>query len=113
MPDSAHSSFWLEQAKSNAELHEAKGKRWEDEVLECVAEGRGRAAGLNCVCVYVCARACVQGRVTTEFSTCWECRLRSMQCSVDFGYQLFVVAPKKTMENLDRVGRSQDLPDAH
>jgi len=24
------------------------------ELLECVAEGRGRAAGLNCVCVCVC-----------------------------------------------------------
>jgi hypothetical protein len=40
------------------EPHETKkGKRWEVELLECVAEGRGRASGLNCVCVCVCVRA--------------------------------------------------------
>jgi hypothetical protein len=35
----------------------------------------------------------------------------SIQCNVEFGYQLNICSGTK--ENLDRVGRSQDLPDAH
>jgi hypothetical protein len=35
----------------------------------------------------------------------------SMQCNVEFGYQLSICSGTK--ENLDRVGRSQDLPDAN
>jgi hypothetical protein len=37
--------------------------------------------------------------------------MRSMQCYVEFGYQLSIRSGTK--ENLDRVGRSQDLPDAN
>jgi hypothetical protein len=37
--------------------------------------------------------------------------MRSMQCKVEFGYQLSICSG--TTENLDRVGRSQDLPDAN
>jgi hypothetical protein len=37
--------------------------------------------------------------------------MRSMQCNVEFGYQLSICSG--TTENLDRVGRSQDLPDAN
>jgi hypothetical protein len=35
----------------------------------------------------------------------------SMQCNVEFGCQLSICSGTK--ENLDRVGRSQDLPDAN
>jgi hypothetical protein len=41
----------------------------------------------------------------------WEGCMRSMQCNVEFGYQLSICSGTK--ENLDRVGRSQDLPDAN
>jgi hypothetical protein len=34
----------------------------------------------------------------------------SMQCNVEFGYQLSICSG--TTENLDRVGRSQDLPNS-
>jgi hypothetical protein len=34
----------------------------------------------------------------------------SMKCNVEFA---FALGPRKTTENLDRVGRSQDLPDAN
>jgi hypothetical protein len=37
--------------------------------------------------------------------------MRSMQCNVEFGYQLSICSG--TTGNLDRVGRSQDLPDAN
>jgi hypothetical protein len=37
--------------------------------------------------------------------------MRSMQCNVEFGYQLSICSGTK--ENLDRVGPSQDLPDAN
>jgi hypothetical protein len=37
-----------------------------------------------------------------------------LQCNVKFGYQLSIaLGPKKTMENLNRVGQSHDLPDAN
>jgi hypothetical protein len=40
--------------------------------------------------------------------------MRSMQCNVEFGTNsAFALGPRKTTENLDRVGRSQDLPDAN
>jgi hypothetical protein len=38
----------------------------------------------------------------------WEGCMGSMQCNVEFGYQLSICSGTK--ENLDRVGRSQDLP---
>jgi hypothetical protein len=41
----------------------------------------------------------------------WEGCMRSMQCNVEFGYQLSICSGTK--ENLDRVGRSHDLPDAN
>jgi hypothetical protein len=38
----------------------------------------------------------------------------SMQCNVEFEYQLSICSgTKETTENLDRIGRSQDLPDAN
>jgi hypothetical protein len=38
----------------------------------------------------------------------------SMQCNVEFGYKLSIFSgTKETMENVDRVGQSQDLPDAN
>jgi hypothetical protein len=38
----------------------------------------------------------------------------SMQCNMEFGYQLSIYSgTKKTTKYLDRVGRSQDLPDAN
>jgi hypothetical protein len=37
--------------------------------------------------------------------------MRSMQCNVEFGYQLSICSGTK--ENLDRVGRSQGLPGAN
>jgi hypothetical protein len=37
--------------------------------------------------------------------------LGGLQCNVEFGYQLSICSG--TEENLDRVGRSQDLPDAN
>jgi hypothetical protein len=40
----------------------------------------------------------------------WEGCKGSMQCNVEFGYQLSICSGTK--ENLDRVGRSQDLPNA-
>jgi hypothetical protein len=44
----------------------------------------------------------------------WEHYMWSMQCNVDFGYQLvFAMGLRKTTENLDHVGRSQDLSDAN
>jgi hypothetical protein len=40
--------------------------------------------------------------------------MRSMQCNVEFGYQLSICSgTKETTKNLDRVGRPQDLPDAN
>jgi hypothetical protein len=36
--------------------------------------------------------------------------MESMQCSTN---SAFAQGPRKTTENLDRVGRSQDLPDAN
>ena len=41
--------------------------------------------------------------------------MRSMQYHVDFGYpnSAFVLAQRKITENLGRVDRSQDLPDAY
>jgi hypothetical protein len=41
----------------------------------------------------------------------WEGCMWSMQCNVEFGYQLCICF--WTMENLDLVGRSQGLPDAN
>jgi hypothetical protein len=41
----------------------------------------------------------------------WEGCTWSMQCNVEFGYQLSICSGTK--ENLDRVGQSQDLPDAN
>jgi hypothetical protein len=39
--------------------------------------------------------------------------MRGMQCNVEFGYQLsisaFALGPRKTTENRDRVGWSQDV----
>jgi hypothetical protein len=38
----------------------------------------------------------------------------SMQCNVEFGYQLSICSgTKENNGNLDRVGRSQDLPDTN
>jgi hypothetical protein len=38
----------------------------------------------------------------------------SMQCNVELGTNsAFALGPRKTTENLDQVGRSQDLPDAN
>jgi hypothetical protein len=40
--------------------------------------------------------------------------MRSMQCNVEFDTNsAFALGRRKTTENLDRVGRSQDLPDAN
>jgi hypothetical protein len=40
--------------------------------------------------------------------------MKSMQCNVEFGYQLSSCSgTKEDHGNLDRVGRSQDLPDAN
>jgi hypothetical protein len=40
--------------------------------------------------------------------------MRSTQCIVEFRYQLSICFwTRKTTENLDRVGWSQDLPDAN
>jgi hypothetical protein len=40
--------------------------------------------------------------------------VRSTQCNVKFGYQLSICSgTEEATENLDRVGRSQDLPDAN
>jgi hypothetical protein len=38
--------------------------------------------------------------------------MRSMQCNVGTN-SAFALGPRTTTENLDRVGRSQDLPDAN
>jgi hypothetical protein len=35
----------------------------------------------------------------------------SMQCNVEFGYQLSICCRNKENHNLDRVGRSQELPE--
>jgi hypothetical protein len=44
----------------------------------------------------------------------WEGCMGSMQCNVEFGYQLSICSgTKETTENLDRVGRSQDLQNAN
>jgi hypothetical protein len=40
----------------------------------------------------------------------WEGCMWSIQCNVEFGYQLSICS--ETKKNLDRVGRWQDLPDA-
>jgi hypothetical protein len=40
--------------------------------------------------------------------------MRGIQCNVEFGHQsAFALGPRTTTENLDRVGRSQELPDAY
>jgi hypothetical protein len=40
--------------------------------------------------------------------------MKSMQYNVEFGYHLSICSgAKKTTENLDRDGWSQDLPDAN
>jgi hypothetical protein len=40
--------------------------------------------------------------------------MRSMQCNAELVYQPIICSgAKKTTENLDRVGLSQDLPDAY
>jgi hypothetical protein len=40
--------------------------------------------------------------------------MRDMQSNVEFGTNsTFALGSRKTTENLDRFGRSQDLPDAY
>jgi hypothetical protein len=46
-----------------------------------------------------------------EYLINWEGCMGSMQCNVEFGYQLSICPG--TTENLNQVGRSQDLPDAN
>jgi hypothetical protein len=46
-----------------------------------------------------------------EYLVHWEVCMGSMQCNVEFGYQLSICSGTK--ENLNRVGRPQDLPDVN
>ena len=56
-----------------------------------------------------------EGYITAEFKCEHQKRcMTSIQCNVEFRYKFSTIpGPRNTTERLDRVNRSQDLPDAY